>query len=56
MSGTLMCGFLVISIRFDENNIYWMWSEQIQIPIILGISAVLFGLFWIIEERKSVPF
>ena len=52
MSTTLMCMFLIGTFRFDESSINWMWTGQIQVPIILGISSIVLGIFWIIENKK----
>jgi|GEM_PF-632198 len=52
MSSTLMCILLIGTFRFDENSINWIWTEQIKVPIILGIASIILGLFWFIENRK----
>lgn len=52
MSSTLMCMFLIGTFRFDESSFNWMWTGQIKVPIILGISSIILGIFWIIENRK----
>lgn len=52
MSSTLMCILLIGTFRFDESSINWIWTGQIQIPIILGITSVILGVFWFIENRK----
>jgi len=52
MSSTLMCLFLIGTFKFDESGFNWMWTGQIQVPIILGISSIILGIFWIIENRK----
>ena len=52
MSSTLMCLFLLGTFKFDESSFYWMWTGQIQVPVILGISSIILGIFWIIENRK----
>lgn len=52
MSSTLMCMFLIGTFRFDENSFNWIWTGQIQVPIILGISSIILGIFWILENRK----
>jgi len=52
MSSTLMCLFLLGTFKFDESSFNWMWTGQIQVPIILGISSIILGIFWIIENRK----
>lgn len=52
MSSTLMCMFLIGTFRFDENSFNLIWTGQIQVPIILGISSIILGIFWILENRK----
>jgi len=52
MSTTLMCAFFIGAFNFDESSFKWMWAGQIQVPIILGISSIILGVFWIIENRK----
>ena len=47
-----MCSFLIGTFRFDESSFNWIWTGQIQVPIILGISSIILGIFWIIENRK----
>lgn len=52
MSSTLMSMFLIGTFNIDENGINWIWTGQIQVPIILGISSIILGVFWILENRK----
>jgi len=52
MSATLMCLFLIGTFKFDESSFNWIWAGQTLIPIILGISSIILGIFWIIENRK----
>ncbi len=52
MSSTLMCVFIIMTFKFDENNFNWMWTGQIHIPIILGLLSIILGVFWIVEHRK----
>jgi len=47
-----MCMFLIVTFKFDESSFNWMWAEQIQVPILLGILSIVLGVFWIIENRK----
>jgi len=53
MSATLMCGLLTIAFRFDNERIYWFWTGHEIAPIILGISSLIFGGFWIVELYKQ---
>ncbi len=52
MSATLMCVFITGAFSFDNNAIYWMWEDKIEVSIILGILVIVFGTFWIIEQKK----
>lgn len=52
MSVTIMCGLLIITFQFDESNLHWIWNGQTQLPIILGILAFIFGVFWFLEQKK----
>jgi len=52
MSTTLMCLFLIGTFRFDDSGFYWLWTGEIQVPIILGISSIILGVFGAIENRK----
>jgi len=52
MSFTLMTGFFTFAFKFDKNNITWMWQNQIQVSVILAISATVFGILWFTENQK----
>ena len=52
MSSTLMSAFLIVTFKFDANTIQWMWEGEIQVPIILGVMAIVFAGLWIAEQRK----
>ncbi len=52
LSIALMCGFFTLAFRFDEKNIYWIWEEKIQVPIILVAMTIIFGIFWFLEKKK----
>jgi len=47
-----MCVFLIGTFKFDEGSYNWIWEGQIQVPIVLGISSIIFGVLWIVESRK----
>lgn len=51
MSATIMCGLLVIAFHFDKDSVHWFWTGNEMVPIILGISAIVFGIFWFFESR-----
>jgi hypothetical protein len=53
MGATLMCGFFIIAFKFGPDGAKWFWTGQEIIPIILGISAVIFGSFWFFDFRKK---
>lgn len=52
MSSTLMCGFLCLAFTFDDNGIYWLWTDVKPVAIILGIGTIIFGVFWFKYARK----
>jgi len=52
MSATLMLSFLIIAFKFNKDGIKWFWSGQEIVPIILGISAIIFGSLWLLENKK----
>jgi len=41
-----------LALLFDENNIYWILEEKIQVPIILVAMTIIFGIFWFLEKKK----
>jgi len=48
-----MCGFFIIAFKFGADGAKWFWTGQEMVPIILGISAVIFGSFWFFDFRKK---
>ena len=52
MSATLMCCFLIIAFHFNKNGIQWFWTGQEMVPLILGISALIFGTFWFFTSKS----
>lgn len=53
MSATLMCSFFIIAFQFDPNGVKWFWAGQEIVPIILGISAIIFGNFWFFDYKNN---
>ncbi|RLD49511.1 MAG: hypothetical protein DRI94_11115 [Bacteroidetes bacterium] len=53
MSATLMFGLLTATFQFKGNTIHWLWEGNIQTAVILGITAIIFGFFWFLENRKA---
>jgi len=51
MNATLLCSFFIIAFHFDKDGIRWFWTGQEMVPLILGISALIFGIFWFLESR-----
>ena len=52
MSLTLMCGFFCLAFTFDNEGIHWLWEDSKPIAIILGISAIILGLFYLKASRQ----
>ena len=52
MSATLMCGFFIVAFHFDKNGIQWFWTGMEIVPLILGISTIVFGVLWFLESKK----
>ena len=52
MSTTLMCALLAATFSFDNTNINWFWSDSIPTAIILGILALILGIFWFRTQRE----
>lgn len=53
MGATLMCSFFIIAFKFGPDGVKWFWAGQEMVPIILGISAMIFGSFWFVDFRKK---
>ncbi|MCW8805587.1 MAG: hypothetical protein OQK56_03925 [Ignavibacteriaceae bacterium] len=53
MSATLMCSFFIIAFKFGPGGIEWFWAGQEIVPLILGISAIIFGSFWFYDYMNS---
>jgi hypothetical protein len=53
MSATLMCSFFIVAFKFGSEGINWFWTGQEIVPVILGISAIIFGLLWFLEATKK---
>lgn len=48
-----MCGLLVVAFHFDKDSVQWFWTGQEMVPIILGITAIAFGVLWFFESRNK---
>ena len=53
MSATLMCSFFIIAFHFDKDGIRWFWVGQEIVPLLLGISALIFGGFWFSQSKNK---
>lgn len=53
MNFTLLCGFLGLAFTFDNNGIYWLWTDNKFVAAILGIATITFGIFWYKSSKKS---
>lgn len=52
MGAALMAVFFIFAFRFGKDRVQWFWTEQEGVPIILGIYAIIFGVWGFIENRK----
>lgn len=52
MSATLMCGAFMFAFRFDEGSTQWFWTGMEIVPLILGVSAIIFGILWFLESKN----
>ena len=46
MSLTLICGCCCLAFTFDNEGIYWLWSDAKPVAIILAIATIVFGALW----------
>ena len=53
MSATLMCFFFIFAFNFGPEGINWFWSGQEMVPVILAISAIIFGIFWAYDYHRN---
>ena len=53
MSAALMCGFLIFAFKFGPEGIKWFWTGQEMVPIILGVSSLIFGSLWFYSYIKN---
>ena len=53
MSAALMCGFLIFAFKFGPEGIEWFWTEKEMVPIILGVSSLIFGSFYVYSYIKN---
>jgi dolichol kinase len=49
---TILCFFMIFTFEFDINNVQWKWQDNLMIPSIFGIAAIIFGLLWNLEIKK----
>jgi len=52
ISPTIMLTLLIFAIKFDSNGIEWFWTGNEMITLILGISAIIFGISWFLDSRR----
>ena len=52
MSTAIMCGLLTVAFRFDSNGIYWLWSDNKPVAIILALTALTLGVFWFRAAKR----
>lgn len=56
MNAALMCFFFIFAFIFGTNGVTWFWNGMEMVPIILGISAMIFGSFWGYADIKKLTF
>ncbi len=56
MSVTFMSALLTVTFSFDSIGIHWFWSDNIPGAIVLGILAIILGIFWFRTQRKIKDF
>jgi len=47
-----MCGFFCIAFTFDNKGIYWLWTDNKPVAIILVIATIILGAFWLKSSKK----
>lgn len=52
MAPTLLCAFMIFAFQFNVNGCNWLWQGKEIVAIILAVSAIIFGLFWFMEQRQ----
>ena len=52
MSFTLMCGVFCIAFTFDNKGIYWLWTANKPVAMILVIATIIFAVFWLKSSKK----
>lgn len=52
MSTALMCGFFTIAFRFDSNGIYWLWSGNRPVAVILALASLTLGVLWFRASKR----
>ena len=52
MSLTLMFSFLVIAFKFSKEGLEWFWTGMESVPIVLGISAIIFAILWFVVSKS----
>lgn len=52
MSATIMCGLLCVAFSFNDEGVQWIWKDAKPVAVILGIIAVISGVFWLKASKK----
>lgn len=52
MSTALMCGCLTIAFSFDNNDIYWLWSDNKPVAVVLAIASLTLGVLWFKTSKR----
>jgi len=52
LSTALMCGFFTIAFSFDSNGIYWLWSDNKLVAVVLAIASLTLGVLWFNTSKR----
>lgn len=52
MSLTIMLGMFTVAFNFNDEQLTWLWTDNIPVAIILGITTIITGILWIKYQRK----
>lgn len=52
LSSALMCGFLCLAFTFDTEGVYWLWTGNEPVAILLTIATSILGVLLLKETNK----
>jgi len=47
-----MLGMFTVAFNFNDEQLTWLWTDNIPVAIILGITTIITGIIWIKYQRK----